>query len=134
MKRVLLISAMALLCGCNDQPTVHADSKMSDRFVEASARSLACLDGLSSLENSGDVVFQPQEARCTEHLSYLQQIKTTEGEIAMTKKLRSLFAQEYICHMSAGLSADRFKECLDAETKLRNDLPGAIVPAAPSPH
>jgi hypothetical protein len=129
VNKILLIFTACFLCGCNGHtPSAVAASDravMSDRFTEESTRTLACLDGLSQLELSADAIFKPQQARCAEHLSYVQQIQKTAEEESMSSKLRRLNSQIDVCRTWGSLNVDKFGKCLDERNRLRAELPGA---------
>jgi hypothetical protein len=132
-KEALLAAFLFLLCGCSlhspgAEPT--AVPATNTRFTEESIRALACLDGLSALVSSSEPIYMPQQAKCREHLSYLNQTKATEQERLLAKRLRSLSDQIYLCHILAASiyvpgNANKLGKCGEEESKLRGELPGA---------
>jgi hypothetical protein len=120
----LLLFAAALITGCAHGAAASAAASASNlsAFSEESVRAVACLDGLSRLELSGDIIYKPQEARCAEHISYIRQVAQSPEQKARAKMITEFSYQIDACHASAPLGGNRFGKCLDDEVKLRDKL------------
>jgi hypothetical protein len=129
ISRSISQALLLLLCGCNLRSTTAAAPTVQPNFKEESARALACLDGLSSIESFSDAIFIPQEVKCREHISYLRQTGSAQPDLALLKKLGGLRGQIALCHIYATFHVpgrpDKYGECSKQESQLRDDLPGA---------
>jgi hypothetical protein len=119
-----ITAASALIAGCahGTAAAPAASDPNHSAFQEGAVRAVACLDGLSRLELSGDIIYKPQEARCAERVSYIRQVSESPEQKAKTKMITEFGYQINICHGSVPLGGNRFGKCLDEEVKLREKL------------